>query len=287
MTQKFANNFATTVAATFGISDTTLTLASVAGLPSLTGGHTLLLTVYRLSGVEESGHEVVEVTGISGNIATVTRAVEGAAASQFLTGDRVELRITAGSMQPLANHVASTSNPHNVTAIQVGLGSVDNTSDTDKPVSTAQQTALDGKQATLVSATNIKTLNGLNLLGAGDILTTDVAHLDKGTVSSGTATFDYAVAGSQRLQVGGGLTIALTNLPTSGRRFTLLLELVNAGSAAVTFPTINWVKPDGTTTTTLSSYLTAISRPALQTSGTDFVLLWGRDAGDTTYGKLL
>jgi hypothetical protein len=37
------------------------------------------------------------------------------------------------------------------------------------PVSTATQTALDAKQATLVSATNIKTLNGATLLGSGDI----------------------------------------------------------------------------------------------------------------------
>jgi len=37
------------------------------------------------------------------------------------------------------------------------------------PISTATQTALDAKQATLVSATNIKTVNGNNLLGSGDI----------------------------------------------------------------------------------------------------------------------
>lgn len=37
------------------------------------------------------------------------------------------------------------NNPHNVTALQVGLGNVDDTSDADKPVSTAQQAALDLK----------------------------------------------------------------------------------------------------------------------------------------------
>lgn len=46
----------------------------------------------------------------------------------------------------LGTHVANTSNPHNVTAAQVGLGNVDNTSDADKPISTAQQTALNAKQ---------------------------------------------------------------------------------------------------------------------------------------------
>jgi hypothetical protein len=51
----------------------------------------------------------------------------------------------------------------------VGLGNVDNTSDANKPVSTATTTALSGKQATLVSGTNIKTVNGNTLLGSGDI----------------------------------------------------------------------------------------------------------------------
>lgn len=37
------------------------------------------------------------------------------------------------------------------------------------PINTLTQTALDTKQATLVSATNIKTVNGNNLLGSGDI----------------------------------------------------------------------------------------------------------------------
>lgn len=39
-------------------------------------------------------------------------------------------------------HVAKTDNPHNVTKNQVGLGKVDNTADKDKPVSTAQSTAI-------------------------------------------------------------------------------------------------------------------------------------------------
>lgn len=43
------------------------------------------------------------------------------------------------------DHVADTTNPHGVTKAQVGLGAADNTADADKPVSTAQQAALDLK----------------------------------------------------------------------------------------------------------------------------------------------
>ena len=57
-----------------------------------------------------------------------------------------------------------------VTKDDLGLGNVDNTSDVNKPVSTAQATAIALKQDTLVSATNIKTINGTSILGSGDIV---------------------------------------------------------------------------------------------------------------------
>jgi len=49
----------------------------------------------------------------------------------------------------LTAHTGNTSNPHGVTKAQVGLGNVDNTSDTAKPISTATQSALNAKQNNL------------------------------------------------------------------------------------------------------------------------------------------
>lgn len=51
----------------------------------------------------------------------------------------------------------------------IGLGNVDNTSDANKPVSTSQAAAIALKQDTLVSGTNIKTINGSSVLGSGDL----------------------------------------------------------------------------------------------------------------------
>lgn len=48
----------------------------------------------------------------------------------------------------VSTHEGRKDNPHAVTKAQVGLGNVDNTSDADKPISTATQTALDGKADT-------------------------------------------------------------------------------------------------------------------------------------------
>lgn len=49
------------------------------------------------------------------------------------------------SASTLSTHTSNTSNPHSVTKAQVGLGSCDNTSDADKPVSDATVTALSAK----------------------------------------------------------------------------------------------------------------------------------------------
>lgn len=43
------------------------------------------------------------------------------------------------------SHISNTSNPHSVTAAQLNLGNVNNTSDLNKPISTATQVALNAK----------------------------------------------------------------------------------------------------------------------------------------------
>lgn len=54
------------------------------------------------------------------------------------------------------NHIANKSNPHAVTKTQVGLGNVNNTSDANKPVSTAQASAIaDAKAAGTAAQTSI------------------------------------------------------------------------------------------------------------------------------------
>lgn len=59
------------------------------------------------------------------------------------------------------NHIDNKSNPHVVTKTQVGLGNVNNTSDANKPVSTAQATAIaDAKAAGTAAQTSINSHTG-------------------------------------------------------------------------------------------------------------------------------
>jgi hypothetical protein len=78
----------------------------------------------------------------------------------------------------LADHIANKTNPHEVTKSQVGLGNCDNTSDLDKPVSTATQNALDGKVDK----------SGDTMTGALSILRTASSNTPLITIRNGTAS---------------------------------------------------------------------------------------------------
>ena len=69
--------------------------------------------------------------------------------SGFTTGAQV-YGVVKDVTDDLNSHTGNKNNPHGVTKGQVGLGNVDNTSDANKPVSTAQQTAINtAKEAVL------------------------------------------------------------------------------------------------------------------------------------------
>lgn len=104
--------------------------------------------------------------------------------------------------------------------------------------------------------------------------------------SNTTSALDYTNGHHQRWAPTGTVTLSVSNWAPSGELSELLIEGVNLGGATITWPTILWINPNGSTTTSISTYLGNLSR-SLQTSGLDWVLLWTRDAGTTIYGKLL
>jgi len=76
-------------------------------------------------------------------------------------------------------HIDATDNPHGVTKDQVGLGNVDNTSDADKPISTATQSALDDKADETITITG-----GTGLDGGGDLTANRTIDLDAASIAS-------------------------------------------------------------------------------------------------------
>lgn len=88
----------------------------------------------KMDGVTATTAELNYVDGVTSNIQTQLNAK---AASSSLT-----------------SHTGNKSNPHGVTAAQVGLGNVNNTADADKPVSTAQSSAISTAKEEAVASAN-------------------------------------------------------------------------------------------------------------------------------------
>lgn len=150
--------------------------------------------------------------------------------------------------------VASKTGAVTLVKGDVGLGNVDNTSDVNKPVSTAQQTALDGK---------------VNVINGGG----ETFH-DNGN-SSTAATLDLATGNVQKLTLTANCTITLTS-PTSGAYRSMLLLLFQdaTGSRTVTWPgSVKWGTAGAPTLSTGANKM-------------DKILLDTVDGGTTWYGSL-
>jgi hypothetical protein len=100
----------------------------------------------------------------------------------------------------------------------------------------------------------------------------------KGSVGSGTVTFDASASAAQTITVTGTQTWAFSSWGSEYGEVEILAT--NAGAAAITLPTINWLKGDGTKSTTFSSM-----GVTLQASGTNTFLVWTYDGGTTLYGR--
>lgn len=100
MAQLFANNASTTLASNIASGDTTLIVSAGAGalFPSPTGGDYFLITMVGVTSGVETSWEIIKVTARSTDTLTIVRAQESTTAAAWTTGTKIELRLTAGSM---------------------------------------------------------------------------------------------------------------------------------------------------------------------------------------------
>jgi len=150
------------------------------------------LTAYR-------GDLGVATTGNVTALQNLTTTLSGDAntTNSILSGATSNITTLQGNVSSLSNHTANTSNPHGVTKAQIGLSNVTDVAPLELPISNATQTALNDKQGTLISGTNIKTINGNSVLGSGDMIITGggnisgIAGFTDGNGFTGNVTSNY------------------------------------------------------------------------------------------------
>ena len=113
MSVLFTNNATTTLASSITNVATSLTVASGKGalFPTITGTDYTMCTLQNTAGTTT---EIVKVTALSGDVFTIVRAQEGTTASAFASGDKFELRVTAGEMTNLVGGSARGGNTDQV-----------------------------------------------------------------------------------------------------------------------------------------------------------------------------
>lgn len=204
----------------------------------------------------------------SGSVPDATASVKGLVQ---LTGD---LSGTAGSptvpglatkadTSALNAHTTNTSNPHAVTKAQVGLGNVDNTADTAKPVSTAQQTALNLK-ANIASPTFTGVVTVPTPTNNTDAATK--AYVDA-TASTGTPDANASTKGKLQLAGDLGGTAASPTVPGLASKantvHTHVATDITSGTIATarlgsgTASTTTYLRGDNTWTTPANSIASA------------------------------
>lgn len=109
------------------------------------------------------------------------------------------------------DHIANKSNPHSVTKSQVGLGNVNNTSDADKPVSTAQAAAIaDAKKAGTDAQANLTShINNKSnphavtkvQVGLGNVTNESKATMFTNPAFTGTPTAPTAATNTNNTQI--------------------------------------------------------------------------------------
>ena len=133
-----------------------------------------------------------------------SRTVNGKALSADVTLSAADVGADAagaasGVQTNLTSHINNKSNPHSVTAAQVGLGNVDNTSDANKPISTATQTALNGKQATVtggastITSSNLTASRALVSNGSGKVAVSAVTSTELGYLDGVTSNIQTQI----------------------------------------------------------------------------------------------
>lgn len=111
----FKNNFEVALAQPTTTSDTTITIRSGSGFPTLGANERVVATIVdAATGLQ---FEIVTVTAVVGDVLTVQRAQEGTAARAWAAGDMLSIRTTAATLTGAVRNFGDMPNGINLNAL--------------------------------------------------------------------------------------------------------------------------------------------------------------------------
>ena len=137
-------------------------MSSYAALTAVTAASVPNAAAGKLHIFVDSADGAAKSKDSAGTVTTLSSASALAALASHIADPDAHLNyVTLTEANALvAAHANLTNNPHAVTKAQVSLGNVDNTSDLNKPISTATQTALNLKENAITAGTAAQYFRG-------------------------------------------------------------------------------------------------------------------------------
>lgn len=171
-------------------------------------------------GVTKAQVGLGNVPNVNTNDQTPTYTVPASNAG-LVSGEKIGTAFgkIARAVASLIAHIANKSNPHSVTKAQVGLGNADNTSDMNKPISSATQAALNGKsdKAHKHKTADISDMPSALPADGGNADTVDGKHASDFAASNHTHTAaDIGAAASGHTHTKSQITDFPASLPANG-----------------------------------------------------------------------
>lgn len=106
----------TTLASSISSTDATISVLATVGYPAAGGGNTFTVALDAGGATEE----LVDVTGVAGNVWTITRGVDGTSAQSHSAGAIVRHSSSGRDFAEMQSHINATSGVHGVTGALVG-----------------------------------------------------------------------------------------------------------------------------------------------------------------------
>lgn len=175
-----------------------------------------------ITAADETETELVDltvshITGLQGALDDKVSKVtgKGLSTNDYTTAEKTKLSgIAEGAQKNTITGVKGGSETSyrtgnvNITATNIGLGNVNNTSDKDKPISTATQTALNGKQATVTGAAT--TITGSNLAASRALVSNANGKVAVSNVTSTELGYLDGVTSAIQTQLNGKVPTSRT-----------------------------------------------------------------------------